>query len=467
MTRKIGFLQLPIYLCFLVLLVSCDKPSVPPFQPDDESQMTPGDKSDALIARIYFDATLSMQGFVVPDSTHYTRICPYLESVIVSGWKEEKIDFFRFGEQVEPIDRSTYLQAGHADFYEQENIYRETFIQKIIDYEDQRFGDQMETSSTPEQPTEIEVNNIPEEPIEVATPTEEIEERKKEGQLVVIVTDLFQDRGDINLLVAQLKEKYIKNGIEVGLFGMRSQFDGTVYDTGIGQAPLPYQGDRPFYLLVLGRYADITYYFDRLIANGFSEAETVIFSRYLVNRSASFEGASVNWKNLNRKTFIQSQDPRLKQFRIVKNSDPTKISATLEYMQATHAMSFDSEMLKDSIVAKHAPTGQTEESFDAQKCLEVTSQLEKNEGINKINVVFDLAPRLPPSKKTVYLYEVTLSPRVEEYVAPDWCSEWDMGRARDGSKTLNLVNFVRNLSQVTAQEYKPKIAKFYCYIEKR
>ena len=124
-------------------------------------------------------------------------------------------------------------------------------------------------------------------------------------------------------------------------------------------------------------------------------------------------------------------------------------------------------LLKDSIVAKHAPTGQTEESFDAQKCLEVTSQLEKNESMNKINVVFDLAPRLPPSKKTVYLYEVTLSPRVEEYVAPDWCSEWDMGRARDGSKTLNLVNFVRNLSQVTAQEYKPKIAKFYCYIEKR
>ena len=42
-----------------------------------------------------------------------------------------------------------------------------------------------------------------------------------------------------------------------------------------------------------------------------------------------------------------------------------------------------------------------------------------------------------------------------------------MGTARDGSKTLNLVNFVRDLSQVTARMHRPIIAKFHCYIEKR
>ena len=59
--------------------------------------------SDKLVARIYFDATLSMQGFATPGSTHYTRICPSLESVIVSGWNDETVNFFWFGEQVEPI----------------------------------------------------------------------------------------------------------------------------------------------------------------------------------------------------------------------------------------------------------------------------------------------------------------------------------------------------------------------------
>ena len=46
---------------------------------------------------------------------------------------------------------------------------------------------------------------------------------------------------------------------------------------------------RPFYLLVLGKHADIDHYFDRLIANGFTEAETIIFSRYLVSPLLSFK----------------------------------------------------------------------------------------------------------------------------------------------------------------------------------
>ena len=142
------------------------------------------------------------------------------------------MDFFRFGEQVESINRNTYLQAGSVDFYEDENIYRETFIQKIIDYEDQLVSEQMKAPNRPEALTETEVSSTPKESTEAVTPTEEVNESRKEGRLVVIVTDLFQDRGDINLLVTQLKEKYIKKGLEVGLFGLRSQFDGTVYDTG-------------------------------------------------------------------------------------------------------------------------------------------------------------------------------------------------------------------------------------------
>ena len=42
-----------------------------------------------------------------------------------------------------------------------------------------------------------------------------------------------------------------------------------------------------------------------------------------------------------------------------------------------------------------------------------------------------------------------------------------MQLARDGSKTLNLLNFVQDLSQVTVQMYKPKIIKFYFYIQKK
>ena len=446
-----------IYLCFFIFLISCDNSKdmgIPEFQ-NDTFDITPGDISDRLIARICFDATLSMQGFVVPRSTRYTQMCPYLESVIVSGWRDGKVDFFRFGEQVESIDRGTYLKAGSVDFYDDKNINRETFIQKIIDYEDQLDGGQMEASKISE------------------ASTEEVNESRKENRLVVIVTDLFQDNSDINLLVNQLKGK-IKNGFEVGLFGLRSQFDGTVYDTGIGEAPMPYQSDpkdpetfRPFYLLVLGRYADIAHYFDRLKANN-PDAKTIIFSRYLVSPLLSFDGAKIKTEikteNLNRKT--ESQDPRLEQYEIVDNSKDATISAKLEYVLLPHVMPFDSDTLEVSIIAKHAPMGETKISPEAKGCLKVKSKLSKNEDGNELSVDFSLDSRSLPGK-AVYLYEVTLHPGIDTYRAPDWCSAWDMGGERNGSKTLNLVNFVRDLSLVTAQEHHPKIAKFYCYIGKR
>ena len=465
----------PFYLCFFIFLTSCGTGpgSGIPEPPKPEPPLPP--ISDKLVARIYFDATLSMQGFVVPSLTYYTRICPYLESVIVSGWDDETVSFFRFGEQVEDIDRDTYLQAGYAGFYEDENIYRETFIQKIIDYEDQLASDSITEDTVPEESTEIEGLNTSEESAEVITPSEEVNKGRKEHHLVVIVTDLFQDKGDINRLVAELKEKYIKKGLEVGLFGLRSQFDGTVYDIGIGQEPLPYRNTqdpqtfRPFYLLVLGRHADIAHYFDRLIASGFSEAHTIIFSRYLVSPLLSFnralikDGTSIKTDNLNNDIFVRSEDSRLKQYEIWKDSNPAKISAILKYDPLPHAMSFDANTFEPSIIAEPASIRETKISPD--ECLKVTSTFSNNEDGNELSVDFSLTSKDLPS--AVYLYEVTLHPGIDKYRAPDWCTDWDMGSERDGSKTLNLVNFVRNLSQVTAREHRPKIAQFHCYIEKR
>ena len=468
---KTRLLLFSIYLCFFIFLTSCDngKGGIPdPPKPLPDLPLV----SDRLVARIYFDATLSMQGFVVPRPTRYTQMCPYLESVIVSGWKDGKADFFRFGEQVEPIDRDTYLRTGSVDFYENENINRETFIEKIMDYEDQWVGKRMEDSNTPEEPAEVEADSTPEEATEVVIPTEAVNERHIENRLVVIVTDLFQDRSDITLLVTQLKEKYIQNGLEVGLFGLRSQFDGTVYDTGIGEEPLPHKSNpqdrktfRPFYLLVLGRHSDIAHYFDRLTANGFPEARTIILSQYLVSPLLSFEDATIGpLENLNRDTIARNPDPRLKEFRITKKDRPSKISAILEYVPLPHVMPFDSDTLEAFVVAKHTPIEETKKSLEPQECLNVKSTFSQSGNGNELSVEFGLSSSL---QSAVYLYEVTLRPGIDSYRAPDWCSDWDMGAERDGSKTLNLVNFVRDLSQVTARIHLPKIAQFHCYIKKR
>ena len=436
MMRKAGALQFSIYLCFLILLAGCngcddtepcDPPSFPPPLPLP---------SDVLTARIYFDATVSMQGFVIPDPwSHYTRILPYLESVVLSGWTDGKADFFRFGTQVEPIDRDAYLQVAALEFYDDRDINQETLIQKVIDYENEQATDFDEADS-----------------------------------LVVIVTDLFQAQNDVNLLVAQLKEKYLRKDLAVGLLGVRSQFYGVIYDIGLGLDPMPYQVDienpetfRPFYLLVLGQYANVARYFDRLTASGFPEAETVVFSRHLVNSLVPPDGASIGQiENLVLvESLVRPSDARLRQFRTLTNADVAQFSATLKYTPLPHAMSFDSNVLESVVIAKHCSADQTTDSPAAQQCLEVSSELLTNELTLNVSIA---ARDLPEG---IYHYQVTLSPKTERYQPPVWCSDWDMGLDFDGSKTLNLGSFVATLSQSTAQVHQPKVAQIHFYIQKK
>ena len=158
------------------------------------------------------------------------------------------------------------------------------------------------------------------------------------------------------------------------------------------------------------------------------------------------------------------------QYEIVKNSLPAKFSAKdMKYDPLPHAMGFYADTFDPpDIIAEHkpAPTGNNEISQDARNCLEVIPIFSKNGNGNELTIDFNLDSESLPGN-AVYLYKVTLHPRIDSYQAPDWCSDWDMGAKRNGAKTLNLVNFVRGLMETTAREHHPKIAQFYCYIKKR
>ena len=174
-----------------------------------------------------------MQGFVKPGSTHYTQILPYVERVITTGaWPDESVQFFQFGTQVKPISRDTYVKmVANPKFYEDTDINLETRIQTVIDSEVQEvINNEMENTSVEDQTDHTGSG-------------EKNDHKRKANRLVVIVTDLFQQNSDISLLVTQLRKKYIEKGLEVGLLGLRSQFDGTVYDIGPSSASMPYESD--------------------------------------------------------------------------------------------------------------------------------------------------------------------------------------------------------------------------------
>ena len=467
---KTSLLLFPIYLCVFISLIGCNtdkEADIPEFQPDT-SDTTPGDISDKLVARIYFDASVSMQGFVRPNSTRYARLCLQLERIIISSWQNGTVDFFQFGERVEPIDRNEHLNVVRPQFYENENIHRQTFIEKVIDH-----GTQLRAESRTLELTEPVVNNVPEEP--ATLPAEEVRNNTEENPLGVIVTDLFQNRNDMTLLVSRLKEQYIQQNLEVGILGLRSEFDGFIY--GIAETPQRYRSIsgnpdtfRPFYLLVLGKHADIAHYFNKLITSGFSEAKTVIFSRYLVSPLLSFDGAEIErLENLIRDAIVERPDSQLKEYRIRARNKPSKISATMKYELLPHAMPFDSNIFEPTIIVehnRHNSDRRKEISRAAQNCLEVTSTFAKNGNGDELIVDFELDSRVL-ARRTVYLYKAALHPKIDTYQVPEWCSEWDMGTGRNGAKTLNLVNFVDSLTDIAVREHQPKIAQFYFYVEKK
>ena len=400
-----------------------------------------GKPSKSLHVHVYFDATLSMQGFVVPAPTNYTRVRPLLEGVVISGWTDAQVEFHRFGTHVEQIDRDGYLQVPDPPFYEDSSINKETRIDKVIDHEVQVGSD------------------------------------SDDGQrLAIIVTDLFQTNNDTNLLVARFKDNYLKNNLEVGILGIRSHFDGVIYDIGVGVDPMPYKSNpedastfRPFYLLVAGRHADISHYFDALIDAGNVDTRTIIFSPHLTNPLASFEyGTLDSLDQLVRVSDISPDPPpRVEQFRVRGNPEKAGFSATLRYSPLPHSMTFDPNRLDDSddlIIAKRG-TEMVKDS-KAARCLDVTAELKDQQ----LKISASLTPK-DLDRKVDYLFEVRFRPEVNRFGIPSWCSAgedgWDMPSEFDGARTLHLGDVVRSLSQATVRIHEPIIGEMFFYLQKR
>ena len=187
----------------------------------------------------------------------------------------------------------------------------------------------------------------------------------------------------------------------------------------------------------------------------------------MVNPLLSFDGAKIErLENLIRDTIAERPDSQLKEYRIRERNEPSKISAKMKYELLPHAMPFDSNIFESTIIVehnRHNSDRRNEIRRAAQNCLGVTSTFGNGD---ELIVDFELDSRVLP-RRTVYLYKVTLRPKIDTYQVPEWCSEWDMGTGRNGAKTLNLVNFVDDLTQITVREHQPKIAQFYFYVEKR
>lgn len=406
--------------------------------------------SDALEVSIYFDATLSMKGFVsTTTASNYQLIVPLLERAVIEGWNGGQARFFKFGDDIAPLPGRDYLNAAKSSFYADSKYNRKTLIERVI------------------------------------------EQAKPQG-LTVIVTDLFQNNADVNQLSDKLKQKFIANNMAVGIYAVRSQFSGTVYDVGPDNYTFAYASgepatERPFYLVALGSHADIAHYFGVLGNIGvdtFPEKHSLIFSRHVVARQPPFTRAKLKTadkisevSNSNLVSGNYSGDS-VKAFKITKGKTEASFSVELPYDAALgNALNHGSALTPEITAWKGEETGSNElalvENQNARSALRVAARLTPEQApFSGLELRADLnVSELPASG--VYRYRIVLRP--SSYVLPGWVAAWNMRDAEvrdwhqrpkefNGAKTYNLENFLGTLQGSVLSTTPPVVCDVYCYI---
>lgn len=406
--------------------------------------------TENLQVDIYIDATLSMKGFTEIDSfSYYQQIIPLLESSVINTLKGEKV-FYKFGNKSEVLTDRNFLQSQKPAFYADAKFNTKTLIENVL-------------------------------------------ENANPQNLTIVVTDLFQDNADVNQLSDKIKSKFITANLAVGILGIKSQFNGKIYDVGSNNYSFPYKTSdeasfRPFYILAFGSHSNIARYFDALEQDGiknFPAKQRVILSNNLGEKPASYFGADVtDKKNINELsgTIIKNEQNLndFGEFRIRDAAKPATIELTLPFRQLPGTVNL-SEQLEPEINSMVCTKSESADanakntsSFVQQSAvataLDVDAKVTKPEGIVlKINI----APEKLDGNE-VNAFRIILRPKQSSL--PDWIDEWNMTDSEisvwnknpaqfDGTKTYNLKHFLQTLWTTTQNVHKPKVADFYLYIK--
>jgi hypothetical protein len=406
--------------------------------------------SDSLKVDLFFDATLSMKGFTLTQTgSSFQQAVPLLERAVIEGWRNGEASFYKFGDEIATLPGRAFLEAIRPQFYSDAKYNKRTFIERVID-------------------------------------------RAELDHLTVIVTDLFQDNADVNQLSTKLKNKFLANGLSVGVLGIRSQYDGTVYDVGSDNYSFSYktsekpESGRPFYLLAFGSHANVAHYFATLESSGlsnFPERHALILSQFITAQSTPFTAAKLSTANkmseIRSGNLIEpSTNQAHKAFQVTTGKTETSFSTQLPYAPLPNVMQHTAPLTSDLTAYKGEQSGGKQltlvESSAAKAALEITAKLFPETGpFNKLELHARLnVKELPASGR--YCYRIMLRP--SSYSLPSWVSEWNMRDSEikgwqskvgqfNGAKTYNLENFLGTLQGAVLSTMPPAIGEIYIYLK--
>ncbi|MEJ7769037.1 MAG: hypothetical protein WKF89_14565, partial [Chitinophagaceae bacterium] len=175
--------------------------------------------SEKLSVDIYLDVTTSMKGFVSQQATDYSRLLEDIEATCQNVWKNTDIKFYKFGRTVAPISRNEFVSGKTSpDIYSDPQLSTQTNFAEAV-------------------------------------------KKTNPKRVSILITDFFYNNNDVNLVVSSIKNFAFQKGVEAGVIGLNSLFNGVVGDV---HPPVSVKGSRPLYVLVFGDKQNITQFFNTL-----------------------------------------------------------------------------------------------------------------------------------------------------------------------------------------------------------
>lgn len=423
-------------------------------------------KSDSVDVAVYLDGTFSMGGYVnYPSTTIYVDALKGIERTITSNWKQEKIQYVKFGDSLQNLSREQFLQANNLDFYQE----KDTSLQTVVDA--------MDTN-----------------------------------KLNILVTDLFQTNQDIDSLIISLKKAcFADSSHAMALIGVKSQFNGKIYDVGKNSLSFTYASKddvetyRPFYLLVLGKEADVRAFTESYAKNFGDEKiiKTALFSKNIGTDVTLTAGKAIKkdkaekFANMAQISTLLGSNSDILQYRLKLDEKQSGFYATL---QAKNVIGncpddfkncyFSVEKWQQEANGKQETgfmdklMGKSKKNTDNGKFVVINAKSfvdakGSGTGLHGTDANTSLLLKFDPSaiKKVEGKYRVNLAlvPEKNLYLeSNEIFKDWNFGDdaavsadslANCGGKTLNINSFVKMVASLNYEMNKPGFYNVYVYLE--
>jgi len=449
---------LSLAVLFSVLLVGCSGPTPRKLDcpiPNVDNSTSP---SLPLNITLHIHGSGSMLGYVNHANSRYIQTIDLLRRIFPDKNHNYTISYYRSGTGDQKIDYTKLLRAKLPEFYNGTNTDFPGVTSNIVAMID---------------------------------PPE-----KDKDELVVILTDLYQNGADATALANKIQEFYLNDNNKdyaVGVIGIKSEFNGKIYlDKNHQLETFHYNTDdpdkntpeqfRPFYILLIGPYSQVNNYFNELKTEGkeaFGEnSKWLIFSpNHFMEKVANFQDTTDNHKyippdkiiskeSLNDGSIIVQKDTKLIEFLQLKSSqDKVKAQYSLNFRQTNYTSPLNNEDIDRTIkVQKSDKASKNWVESEDRKALDIEpSGIKFEPSKNQMNLTTSIDPA-QLTEPGIYYFKVDLTAkRISE---EDWWKEWNStDQEHEGSKTDNVKEFLLSLQKITTDLMKknPPLLGRFCY----